>query len=203
MTLERASHQTPGQTGRAAGGEGEAQATAGRDEARSACQQREGLGQEGLLQQALSRENMTVAWKRVKANRGSAGVDGLTIDQTAEHLKTHWPRIRTEILSGTYRPQAVRRVEIPKPLGGTRELGIPTVVDRLIQQAVLQVLQPLVDPSSVTASVRAEARTTQCVKPSVTRRLAIGLWSTWTWCCCRSNSAAICRDYIPVLGAVS
>lgn len=147
MTLERASHQTPGQTGRAAGGEGETQATAGRDEARSACQQREGLGQEGLLQQALSRENMTVAWKRVKANRGSAGVDGLTIEQTAEHLKTHWPRIRTELLSGTYRPQTERRVEIPKPLGGTRELGIPTVVDRLIQQAVLQVLQPLVDPS--------------------------------------------------------
>jgi RNA-directed DNA polymerase len=90
---------------------------------------------------------MVEAWKRVKANKGSAGVDGLTIEQTVEHLKTHWPRIRQEILSGVYRPQAVRRVEIPKPTGGTRELGIPTVTDRLIQQALLQVLQPLIDPT--------------------------------------------------------
>lgn len=95
----------------------------------------EGLGWDGLLQQALSRENMVEAWKRVKANKGSAGVDGLTIEQTVEHLKTHWPRIRQELLDGTYRPQAVRRVEIPKPTGDTRELGIPTVTDRLIQQA--------------------------------------------------------------------
>jgi RNA-directed DNA polymerase len=90
---------------------------------------------------------MVEAWKRVKANKGSAGVDGLTIEQTVEHLKTHWPRIRSELLNGTYRPRAVRRVEIPKPTGGTRELGIPTVTDRLIQQALLQVLQPLIDPT--------------------------------------------------------
>lgn len=90
---------------------------------------------------------MVEAWKRVKTNKGSAGVDGLTIEQTVEHLKTHWPRIRREILGGVYRPQAVRRVEIPKPTGGVRELGIPTVTDRLIQQALLQVLQPLIDPT--------------------------------------------------------
>jgi RNA-directed DNA polymerase len=107
----------------------------------------EGLGREGLLGQALSRENMVVAWKRVKANKGSAGVDGLSIEETAEHLKTHWPGIRQELLDGKYRPQAVRRVEIAKPTGGTRELGIPTVTDRLIQQAMLQVLQPLIDPT--------------------------------------------------------
>jgi RNA-directed DNA polymerase len=90
---------------------------------------------------------MVKAWKRVKANKGSAGVDGLTIEQTAEYLKVNWPRIRTELLNGTYRPQAVRRVGIPKPAGGIRELGIPTVIDRLIQQALLQVLQPLIDPT--------------------------------------------------------
>jgi RNA-directed DNA polymerase len=90
---------------------------------------------------------MVEAWKRVKANKGSAGVDGLSIEQTVEHLKSHWPRIRSELLSGTYRPQAVRRVEMRKPTGGTRELGIPTVTDRLIQQALLQVLQPLIDPT--------------------------------------------------------
>lgn len=81
---------------------------------------------------------MARAWKRVKANGGSAGVDGLSIAATAEHLKTHWPTIREAILSGHYRPEPVRRVQIPKPGGGERELGIPTVTDRLIQQALLQ-----------------------------------------------------------------
>ncbi len=147
MSLDRASHQQPEQSGRAADSESEACAVTGRDEARSAGHRHEGLGREDLLQQALSRENMVAAWKRVKTNKGSAGVDGLTIEQTVEHLKTHWPRIRRELLNGTYRPQAVRRVEIPKPTGGTRELGIPTVTDRLIQQALLQVLQPLIDPT--------------------------------------------------------
>ncbi len=100
-----------------------------------------------MLTQVLSRENMAAAWKRVKANKGSAGVDGLTIEQTAEHLKERWPQVRKELIAGKYQPQAVRRVEIPKPTGGMRELGIPTVMDRLIQQALLQVLQPLMDPT--------------------------------------------------------
>ena len=88
-----------------------------------------------------------MAWKRVKANAGSAGVDGLSVSQTAEHLKVHWPRIKGQLLEASYRPQPVRRVQIPKSGGGVRELGIPTVTDRLIQQALLQVLQPLIDPS--------------------------------------------------------
>jgi group II intron reverse transcriptase/maturase len=106
-----------------------------------------GWGADDLLGQALARENMARAWKRVKANKGSAGVDGRTVQDTAEHLKQAWPAIRERLLAGTYRPAPVRRVGIPKPGGGTRELGIPTVVDRLIQQALLQVLQPLIDPS--------------------------------------------------------
>jgi len=91
--------------------------------------------------------NLVLAWKHVKANRGSAGVDGLSIGETEELLKTAWPRIRDELQSGKYRPQPVRRVQIQKPGGGERELGIPTVTDRLIQQALLQVLQPLIDPT--------------------------------------------------------
>jgi RNA-directed DNA polymerase len=83
----------------------------------------------------------------VKANRGSAGVDGLSIDDTADYLKAQWPQIRTDLLAGRYRPQPVRRVQIPKSGGGMRELGIPTVTDRLIQQALLQVLQPQIDPT--------------------------------------------------------
>jgi group II intron reverse transcriptase/maturase len=107
----------------------------------------EGLGRADLLAQALARENLARAWKRVKANRGSAGVDGRSIEETAAHLKTRWPEVRAELLAGVYRPAPVRRVQIPKPGGGMRELGIPTVQDRLIQQALLQVLQPLIDPS--------------------------------------------------------
>ncbi|HWT64776.1 MAG TPA: group II intron reverse transcriptase/maturase [Terracidiphilus sp.] len=147
MTLESAPRQKSGKPERIVNSEGEARAVPMCDEAQSAGCESEGLGHEDLLQQALSRGNMVEAWKRVKANKGSAGVDGLTIEQTVSHLKDHWPRVRAELLNGTYRPQAVRRVGIPKPTGGTRELGIPTVTDRLIQQALLQVLQPLIDPT--------------------------------------------------------
>jgi group II intron reverse transcriptase/maturase len=90
---------------------------------------------------------MQRAWKRVKANKGAAGVDGLDIARTGEHLKQAWPVIRQQLLAGTYRPLPVRRVGIPKSDGSERELGIPTVTDRLIQQALLQVLQPLIDPT--------------------------------------------------------
>lgn len=100
-----------------------------------------------LLQAALTRENLQAAFKRVRSNKGAAGVDGLDIDQTARTLVVTWPVIRKALLAGTYRPRPVRRVMIPKPDGSQRELGIPTVTDRLIQQALLQVLQPLLDPT--------------------------------------------------------
>jgi RNA-directed DNA polymerase len=77
----------------------------------------------------------------VKGNKGSAGVDGITVNQLTDYLKQHWPAIREQLLSGTYEPKPVRRVEIPKPDGGVRKLGIPTVLDRFIQQSVMQVLQ--------------------------------------------------------------
>jgi RNA-directed DNA polymerase len=105
------------------------------------------VGAGTLLEAALTRENLQAAWKRVKANKGAAGVDGLDIEQTAQWLRANWPQTRQMLLAGTYRPQPVRRVMIPKPDGGQRELGIPTVLDRLIQQALLQVLQPLIDPT--------------------------------------------------------
>src|SRR5579862_2272029 len=96
---------------------------------------------EQLMEEVCGQENCKQALKRVKANKGSAGVDGMTVQQLPEYLKQHWPAIREQLLSGTYRPQPVRRVEIPKPDGGVRKLGIPTVLDRFIQQAVMQVLQ--------------------------------------------------------------
>ncbi|MGC8509097.1 MAG: group II intron reverse transcriptase/maturase, partial [Thiomonas sp.] len=147
MTLERARHQMPGGPGRNAQGRGEARPDRVRDEARAARDGQPHWGPDGLLAQALEKHNMARAWKRVKANKGSAGVDGRSVQETGEWLKTEWPATRQRLLDGTYRPSPVRRVGIPKPGGGTRELGIPTVVDRLIQQALLQVLQPLIDPT--------------------------------------------------------
>ncbi len=100
-----------------------------------------------LMEVICQRDNLIRAWKRVKSNRGSPGVDGMTVDELKEYLKEYWPEIREQLLSGTYKPQPVKRVEIPKPGGGKRKLGIPTVLDRFIQQAVMQVLQKEWDPT--------------------------------------------------------
>ena len=94
-----------------------------------------------LMEEVCERENLKEALRRVKANQGSAGTDGMTVGGLSDYLKQHWPAIREQLLNGTYEPKPVRRVEIPKPDGGVRKLGIPTVLDRLIQQAVMQVLQ--------------------------------------------------------------
>src|SRR5438552_17991679 len=96
---------------------------------------------EQLMEEVCERENCKQALRRVRANKGSPGVDGMTVHKLAGHLKQHWPAIREQLLTGTYKPQPVKRVEIPKPDGGVRKLGIPTVLDRFIQQAVMQVLQ--------------------------------------------------------------
>src|SRR5262245_13470234 len=96
---------------------------------------------EQLMEEVCEAGNCMQALKQVKANRGSAGVDGMTVDRLSDYLKKHWPAIRNQLLEGTYKPQPVKRVEIPKADGGKRKLGIPTVVDRFVQQAVMQVLQ--------------------------------------------------------------
>src|ERR1700730_12350844 len=94
-----------------------------------------------LMEEVCERENLKAALKQVKANKGSPGVDGMTVVGIKDYLKQHWPAIREQLLNGTYEPKPVRRVEIPKPDGGVRKLGIPTGLDRFIQQAVMQVLQ--------------------------------------------------------------
>src|SRR5271156_6807413 len=146
MSKRQALRQMPAQAGRTVMARGEAARVAVSDEACGSRHETQNTGS-ALLSAALTRENLQRAWKRVRANKGVAGVDGLDIDQTAAHLGTAWPVIREQLLSGTYRPSPVRRVTIPKPEGGERELGIPTVTDRLIQQALLQVLQPILDPT--------------------------------------------------------
>jgi len=98
-----------------------------------------------VMEEVCSRENMYEAYQRVKRNKGAPGVDGMKVSELLDHLRDRWTTIRTQLLDGSYRPQPVRRVDIPKPGGGQRQLGIPTVMDRLIQQAILQVLQPIWD----------------------------------------------------------
>lgn len=102
---------------------------------------------EKLMEEVCERRNLEEALKRVRSNKGAPGLDGLTVDDLVDLLKQHWPTIREQLLSGTYVPLPVKRVEIPKPDGGVRKLGIPTVLDRFIQQAVLQVLQQRWDPT--------------------------------------------------------
>ena len=93
------------------------------------------------MEEICHRENLKNAWKRVRRNKGGPGVDGMSIDEAPDGLREHWPTLRTQLLEGTYQPQPVKRGEIPKPGGGTTKLDVPCVIDRLIQQAVLQVLQ--------------------------------------------------------------
>ncbi len=99
-----------------------------------------------LMEAVVERGNLKLAYQRVVENKGAAGVDQLAVSELKDHLKRHWPKIRARLLAGVYQPQPVRRVDIPKPQGGVRTLGIPTVVDRLLQQAVHQVLQPIFEP---------------------------------------------------------
>jgi group II intron reverse transcriptase/maturase len=98
------------------------------------------------LEQIFSRPNMLQALQRVERNKGAAGIDDIEVSELREHLKANWPRIKSEIMDGSYRPLPVRKVEIPKPAGGLRRLGIPTCMDRLIQQAIAQILTPIFDP---------------------------------------------------------
>lgn len=100
-----------------------------------------------LMEQVVQKTNLRKALKRVRANKGSPGIDGMTVAELAPHLREHWEGLKKQLLDGSYKPRPVKRVEIPKPSGGVRMLGIPTVLDRFIQQAILQVLTPLFDPS--------------------------------------------------------
>jgi len=101
---------------------------------------------ENLLERVLSRDNVQKAWKRVKANKGVPGIDSMSIEDFPEFARAQWDNIRDSLMAGTYQPSPVKRVEIPKPTGGKRPLGIPTVLDRVIQQAMYQVMMPIFDP---------------------------------------------------------
>ena len=131
------------------GAEGEARSAAAREPeacTAKACLERPAVAGPSM-EAVVERENLKTALAQVKRNKGAAGLDGMSVDSLPTYLKEHWPTIRAQLLDGTYKPQPVRRVEIPKASGGVRLLGIPTVLDRLIQQAVMQVLQADWDPT--------------------------------------------------------
>ena len=154
MQSHKVMRQKPGQPGPTGNTTGEAGGKTAGDETGGTLHEHPSTGSAtpsagtgGLLGDALSRQNLKAAWAKVKANKGAAGVDGQGIEATEHQLRTSWPDIRAQLLQGRYRPSAVRKTMISKSEGGQRELGIPTVTDRLIQQALLQVLQPLIDPT--------------------------------------------------------
>jgi len=109
--------------------------------------ERSGNDDARLMERVVERGNVIAALKRVQKNKGSPGIDGMTVEELRVHLRETWPTLREQLLAGTYRPQPVKRQLIPKSDGGERELGIPTALDRFIQQALLQVLQPQFDPT--------------------------------------------------------
>jgi RNA-directed DNA polymerase len=141
MDGERQTHQQRLASGTEGRGEALAAAAGGAEPSVAVTGTESPAFPEQLMEEVCDRENLQRAWKRVQRNKGGPGVDGMTIDVAKASLREHWPAIRLQLLDGNYQPRPVKRVEIPKPDGGVRRLGVPCVVDRLIQQAMLQVLQ--------------------------------------------------------------
>ena len=147
MSLGKATHQKPAQAELPLRARGEAPQEQRSGEAWTATSGNGGSGTSTLMERVVERNNAKAALKRVRQNKGSPGIDGMTVNELPKHLVESWGAIRAQLLDGTYQPKPVRKQEIPKSSGGTRELGIPCVLDRFIQQAILQVLQPMFDPT--------------------------------------------------------
>lgn len=147
VPLGKATPQMTEQLELALFGPDETREEAGSGEAQPAGSGNTAPGMNGLMDLVLASENLKAAWKRVRQNKGSPGIDGMRVEELGDWLDRNWERVREDLLSGRYVPSPVRRAEIPKSGGGVRQLGIPTVLDRLIQQMILQVLSPRIDPT--------------------------------------------------------
>jgi len=145
MSLDKAMHQKSTQMELPLAGRGATPGEQRSGEAVSAANGNDSSGTDHLMELVVEHGNLKRALKRVKANKGSPGIDGMTVEELPVYLQANWERLRAQLLDGRYQPQAVRQQEIPKASGGVRKLGIPTVVDRVIQQAILQVLGPRFD----------------------------------------------------------
>jgi RNA-directed DNA polymerase len=146
MSLEKAKHQKTAQAELPLEVRGEALHGQRSGEARAATNGKGSSGTAALMERVVESRNLKAALKRVRQNKGSPGVDGMTVDELPKYLAENWERIREQLLLGTYQPMPVREVEIPKGDGGVRKLGIPSALDRFLQQSILQVLQPMFDP---------------------------------------------------------
>lgn len=147
VSLGRARHQKTAQAELPLGARGEAPQDQRSGEAPTAMSGNGGSGNDRLMEKVVERGNAKAALKRVRQNKGSPGVDGMTVDELPQYLAENWPALREQLLAGTYQPRPVREVEIPKNGGGVRKLGIPSALDRFLQQSILQVLQPMFDPT--------------------------------------------------------
>jgi RNA-directed DNA polymerase len=152
-----------------------------------------------LMEAVVERGNLWLAYQRVVENKGAPGVDGLTVAEFKAYLKVHWPRIRAALLEGRYIPQPVRAVDIAKPSGGVRTLGIPTLVDRLIQQALNQVLSPIFEPGFSEASYgfrpgRSALQAVRVAQAHVQAGRDCGWW-TLTWRGSSTGSTTICSSH--------
>jgi RNA-directed DNA polymerase len=147
VSLQDARRQTSRQRELPLGSTGEAPKAERSGEASRAANGDARSGTDHLMERVVERGNLQGALKRVQQNQGSPGSDGMTVEELPGHLRAHWPSIKAQVLAGIYQPQPVKRQPIPKPGGGVRNLGIPCVLDRFIQQAILQVLQPRFDPT--------------------------------------------------------
>ena len=147
MSLGRAKHQKTAQAELPLAARGEAPQDQRSGEAPTATNGNGGSGNDRLMERVVERGNAKAALKRVRQNKGSPGVDGMTVDELPKYLVDNWETIRAQLLAGTYQPKPVREMEIPKGGGGVRKLGIPSVLDRFLQQSILQVLQPMFDPT--------------------------------------------------------
>lgn len=147
MRLGRATHQKTAQAELPLAARGEAPQDQRSGEAPTATNGNGGSGNDRLMERVVERGNAKAALKRVRQNKGSPGVDGMTVDELPKYLVDNWETIRAQLLAGTYQPKPVREVEIPKGGGGVRKLAIPSVLDRFLQQSILQVLQPMFDPT--------------------------------------------------------
>jgi retron-type reverse transcriptase len=146
------------------------------------------------MERVVERRNVRAAWKRVKQNKGRPGIDGMTVEELSPWLVEHWEAVRAQLLDGTYQPTAGREQAIPKSGGGVRALGIPTVLDRRIQQAVLQGLQPMSRPdlSKHSHGFRPTQRARRRVKRSGTSRQASEWWWMGTWSDSSTASTTTC-----------
>ncbi len=179
-SAEHLRHDASGEGGTGPAAREELQAFTAFDQARALTQH--------LMEEVVSRENLNRAYRRVKANKGAPGVDGMTIRELGDWIKQHKQELIAALVEGNYQPQAVRGVEIPKPGGGVRQLGIPTVVDRLVQQAILQVLEPILDPTFSASSFgfrSGRGRMMPWLRQADTWPKAGRSSWTWTW---RSSS---------------